>query len=515
MEDSTARWRSVVMAVGSVRYRDQTRPCRDSPNRRQPSNEEAEDDEEIPEQMTGSNEFKLNQGPDDSISAVKFSPSTSQFLLVSSWDSTVRLFDVGANSMRMKYQHLAPVLDCAFYDPTHSWSGGLDNQLKMHDLNTDQDTIVGTHDAPIRCVEYCPEVNVMVTGSWDMSVRLWDPRTPCNAGTFTQPEKVYTLSVAGDRLIVGTAGRRVLVWDLRNMGYVQQRRESSLKYQTRCIRAFPNKQGYVLSSIEGRVAVEYLDPSQEVQKKKYAFKCHRLKENAIEQVYPVNAISFHSIHNTFATGGSDGFVNIWDPFNKKRLCQFHRYPTSIASLAFSNDGSLLAIASSYMQEQGDISHPADAIYIRQVTDAETKPNTALDRALDSQRVEDYEEFGFSGNVGTGSRRDVEHLIVGRRSGCPVLQRRVIQSWIQVLLSEQNLEKHLFSVLCIDFMLEHPHTAPADGAVGVEVEGHQVFWTRDYRPSILVLTTVPPHTDSLGVSTKTKAGLVTEDDPLPF
>ncbi|KAI4889520.1 hypothetical protein NFI96_000092 [Prochilodus magdalenae] len=64
-------------------------------------------------------------------------------------------------------------------------------------------------------------------------------------------------------------------------------------------------------------------------------------------------------------------------------------------------------------------------------------------------------------------------------------------------------------------LEHPHTVPADGAVGVEVEGHQAFWTCDSRPFILVLTTVPPHTDSLGVSTKTKAGLVTEDDPLPF
>ncbi|KAI4905018.1 hypothetical protein NFI96_020173, partial [Prochilodus magdalenae] len=64
-------------------------------------------------------------------------------------------------------------------------------------------------------------------------------------------------------------------------------------------------------------------------------------------------------------------------------------------------------------------------------------------------------------------------------------------------------------------LEHPHTVPADGAVGVEVEGHQVFWTCDHKPSILVLTTVPPHTGSLGVSTKTKAGLVTEDDPLPF
>ena len=64
--------------------------------------------------------------------------------------------------------------------------------------------------------------------------------------------QVYTMSVCGDRLVVGTAGRRILVWDLRNMGYVQQRRESSLKYQTRCIRCFPNKQGYVLSSIEGK-----------------------------------------------------------------------------------------------------------------------------------------------------------------------------------------------------------------------------------------------------------------------
>ncbi|KAI4904658.1 hypothetical protein NFI96_008373 [Prochilodus magdalenae] len=40
-------------------------------------------------------------------------------------------------------------------------------------------------------------------------------------------------------------------------------------------------------------------------------------------------------------------------------------------------------------------------------------------------------------------------------------------------------------------------------------------TCEIKPFISVLTTVPPHTDSLGVSTKTKAGLVTEDDPLPF
>ncbi|KAI4882802.1 hypothetical protein NFI96_031560, partial [Prochilodus magdalenae] len=48
---------------------------------------------------------------------------------------------------------------------------------------------------------------------------------------------------------------------------------------------------------------------------------------------------------------------------------------------------------------------------------------------------------------------------------------------------------------VGVQLEHPHTVPADGAVGVEVEGHQVFWTCDNKPFILVLTTVPPDTAS--------------------
>ncbi|ELU09330.1 hypothetical protein CAPTEDRAFT_21337 [Capitella teleta] len=320
------------------------------------------------------NESKLNNPPDDGISALKFGPGSSQFLLVSSWDCTVRLFDVSTNFMRMKYNHSAAVLDCCFQDNVHAYSGGLDKTLKAYDFNTNSETQVGSHDSAIRCVEYCPEVNVVVTGSWDSTVKLWDPRAPCSVGTYSQPDKVYTMAMCGDKLLVGTAGRKVLVWDLRNMGFVQQRRESSLKYQTRCIRAFPNKQGYVLSAIEGRVAVEYLDPSAEVQKKKYAFKCHRIKEDGVEKIYPVNAIAFHSQYNTFATGGSDGYVNIWDGFNKKRLCQLHRYPSSIAALSFSHDGQMLAIASSYMYEQDEMANtPPDTIYIRRVSDQETKP----------------------------------------------------------------------------------------------------------------------------------------------
>ena len=57
--------------------------------------------------------------------------------------------------------------------------------------------------------------------------------------------------------------------------------------------------------------------------------------------------------------------------------EFHldyRYPTSIASLAFSGDGAMLAIASSYMYEQENMDNiPEDNVYLRKVSDQETKP----------------------------------------------------------------------------------------------------------------------------------------------
>lgn len=230
----------------------------------------------------------------------------------------------------------------------------------------------------------------------------WDAASGTRAARIELPGKAYTADCVGHHLVVGMSGRLINIYDTRRLDEPLQRRESSLKYQTRCVRVFPTGEGYVCTSIEGRVAVEYFDPSPEVQARKYAFKCHRAplagQEN-METVYPVNAAAFHPTcvrplrpapsnlcrHGTFCTGGSDGVVSVWDPVHRKRIRNYPKHPASISAAAFSRDGALLATASSYCYEEGEkeyapcfpvpahpASHPPDSVFVRSLEEGEVR-----------------------------------------------------------------------------------------------------------------------------------------------
>jgi cell cycle arrest protein BUB3 len=126
-----------------------------------------------------------------------------------------------------------------------------------------------------------------------------------------------------------------------------------MKFMTRAVACMPDDSGYASSSIEGRVAVEWFDPSEESQKRKYAFKCHRVTEtDGTDTVYPVNALAFHPSRNVFASGGGDGLVSLWDAMAKRRIKQYQKFGSSVAAISFSSDGHYLAIATSPGFEDG-------------------------------------------------------------------------------------------------------------------------------------------------------------------
>jgi cell cycle arrest protein BUB3 len=191
-------------------------------------------------------------------------------------------------------------------------------QCCRRDVASSTDVTLGKHAAAVKCVEYSADHGVVLTGSWDRTVKAWDARTSSAAGpvaSYDVADRVYSASLAGrDTLLVATAGRHIHMLDLRKLraptssdAPAYTTRESTLKHQTRCIRAFPDGTGYATSSIEGRIAIDYVvDAALDAQRAKYAFKCHRTKlPNGEERVFPVNALAFHPGYGTFASGGED------------------------------------------------------------------------------------------------------------------------------------------------------------------------------------------------------------------
>ena len=57
------------------------------------------------------------------------------------------------------------------------------------------ETVIGSHNNAIRCIEFCSELNLVISGGWDAVVKLWDPRSNAVVGSLTQPDRVCRQNV--------------------------------------------------------------------------------------------------------------------------------------------------------------------------------------------------------------------------------------------------------------------------------------------------------------------------------
>ena len=66
----------------------------------------------------------------------------------------------------------------------------------MWNLATNQNQAVGQHDAPIKHIFFVEQMsNMLVTASWDRSIRYWDLRQPKPAHQQPMPERVYAMDI--------------------------------------------------------------------------------------------------------------------------------------------------------------------------------------------------------------------------------------------------------------------------------------------------------------------------------
>jgi mRNA export factor len=133
----------------------------------------------------------------------------------------------------------------------------------LHDPTTQQTQQIGTHDQPVRSIRWVEAANaspILATASWDKTLKYWDCRQPNPIGVVNLPERAYAMDSMFPLLIVGTAERHVCLINLNTPMQIYKTMQSPLKYQTRCITAFPiGRPGFAISSIEGRVAMHYVE----------------------------------------------------------------------------------------------------------------------------------------------------------------------------------------------------------------------------------------------------------------
>ncbi|KAL6862810.1 mitotic spindle checkpoint protein Bub3 [Amphichorda felina] len=303
--------------------------------------------------MAPATQYELSPPPGDAVSALAFAPGPSTKLLVSSWDKKLYSYNVANTeaSLLRTYEHRAPVMDVCFGDDENeAFTAGMDwvvNSLNLHNIRDPS-------SSPIR---------------------------------IALPGKPHALAASPSKVVVAMTGRIINIYDLKDIqalfstGSTElkpwQQRESSLRYLTRAVACMPTDAGYATSSIEGRVAVEWFEDTAESQARKYAFKCHRqaAPDGDGDIVYPVNALVFHPVHGTFASGGGDGTVALWDAEAKRRLKQYQRFPNNVAALAFSGDGKYLAIGVCPGFETGQEDYTGagqTAIFIRELGENEAK-----------------------------------------------------------------------------------------------------------------------------------------------
>ncbi|KAL0003772.1 hypothetical protein SO802_011333 [Lithocarpus litseifolius] len=305
----------------------------------------------------------------DAISRIRFAPKSNN-LLISSWDSSLRLYDVVGSALRLEAPCEAALLDCCFHnDESVAFASASDGCVRRYDLHSGINDTIGNHDDIATSIGYSDETGQVISAGLDKKILFWDTRM-AKAVEYLRNlgAEVDSMSLFGVNFLVAI-GSSIHEYDLRKLDKLVQSKESHLNIRIRCVSSIPYSKGYAVGSVDGRVAVEMPYPSNP-NDISYMFRCHPKSKDGRYHLASVNDIVFNPlICGAFVTGDNEGYVTAWDALSKRRLFGLPRLPNSVASLSYNHDGQLLAVASSYTcQEAEEIEEPPQ-VFIYKIDDS--------------------------------------------------------------------------------------------------------------------------------------------------
>lgn len=309
--------------------------------------------------------------PDEGISSIHFCPTNQKLITMSTWSSKIFLYDIDSKDQISNTTCNSPLMCSTFLnDGTESnigtiAAGDIDGNIYL--LNSGNLSTLNGHKDGISSLSVFPETGLLLSGSWDKTLAMWDTKQPPETsliGNLEFNEKIMFSSACTENRIVAYGHHNtVFVIDTRNPEKIE-RRVSSLGKQIRsfCVSS-PDQFGWAVGSIDGRIAIEYFGDIRH-QAQRFSFSCNRHEQDEKIIVYPVSCLAFHPVTGILTSGSSKGSLYFWDIQNKRKLTEVQSpFHNSVAAIDYNNDGSILAIAYSYTWEKGDVEHPEDRVLL--------------------------------------------------------------------------------------------------------------------------------------------------------
>jgi WD domain, G-beta repeat/TIR domain len=201
-------------------------------------------------------------------------------------------------------------------------------------------TLTG-HSAAVTAVAFSPNARIIVSGSLDRSVRIWDAANGRLLRTLTGDSDGVTAVAflpSGQRIASGSLDRSIVIWDTTTGQSIR-----ALRFDPTYAWEVPPAVWSIAVSPDGtRIVSGSADASVKIWSEATGDLLRNLKGHGDV----VTSVAYFPNGKTIASGSKDGTVRLWDAESGQQLRVLNGHPGQVLAVAVSPDGKLIAAAGS-------------------------------------------------------------------------------------------------------------------------------------------------------------------------
>ena len=205
--------------------------------------------------------------------------------------------------------------------------------VKTTSENSDQPDTLKGHSSDVNSVTFTPDGQMLVTGSDDLTIKLWNLTTKQEIRTFKgHSSYIYAIAISpdGQTIASGSADKTIKLWNLNTGKEIRTLIGHSNSVAS--VAFSPDGKLLASSSLDKTIKVWNLQTNKEIR----TFTGHSVG---------VASIAFSPDGLTLASGSYDKTIKLWNLNTGKEIRTLTGHLDLVSSIAFSPDGQQLASGS--------------------------------------------------------------------------------------------------------------------------------------------------------------------------